>query len=124
MSDSLQIVFCGTPRFAVPTLEKLVEAGFDLRLVVTQPDKPRGRGLELALSPIKQCALKLRLPVVQPDTIKNNEEFREQLNRMKPDAIIVVGYGRILPQWMIGLPRLGTAVPRRGGDLLPRGQPR
>jgi methionyl-tRNA formyltransferase len=79
-----------------------------LRLVVTQPDKPRGRGLELALSPIKQCALKLRLPVVQPDTIKNNEEFREQLSRMKPDAIIVVGYGRILPKWMIDLPRLGN----------------
>jgi methionyl-tRNA formyltransferase len=108
MSQSLQLVFCGTPRFAVPTLEKLVEAGFGLRLVVTQPDKPRGRGLELALPPVKQRALELGLPVTQPDKIKNNEEFREQLGRLKPDAIIVVGYGRILPQWMIDLPRLGN----------------
>jgi methionyl-tRNA formyltransferase len=108
MPSPLNLAFCGTPRFAVPTLEKLVEAGFDVRLVVTQPDKPRGRGLELALSPVKQSALALGLPITQPEKIKTNEEFRSQLSSINPDAIIVVGYGRIIPQWMIDLPRLGN----------------
>jgi methionyl-tRNA formyltransferase len=102
------LVFAGTPRFAIPTLERLVEAGFPVRLVVTQPDKPRGRGMELAASAVKESALKLGLPVVQPDKIKANEEFRAQLTALKPEAIIVVGYGRILPQWLIDLPRLGN----------------
>jgi methionyl-tRNA formyltransferase len=104
--DSL--VFCGTPRFAVPTLEALVHAGFPVTLVVTQPDKPRGRGLALAPSPVKQSALALHLPVIQPESIKNNDEFRAQLTALQPEAIIVVGYGRIIPQWMIDLPRLGN----------------
>src|SRR5919198_1104639 len=104
----MNLVFCGTPRFAVPTLKKLVDAGFTVRLVVTQPDKPSGRGLELTLSPIKQSALELALPIVQPGKIKNNDEFRNQLAALNPDAIIVVGYGRIIPQWMIDLPRLGN----------------
>jgi methionyl-tRNA formyltransferase len=108
MSHSLNLVFCGTPRFAVPSLEKLVEAGFLVRLVVTQPDKPRGRGLELTASPVKQQATELGLPITQPDKIKNNEEFRNQLAELKPEAIIVVGYGRIIPQWMIDLPPLGN----------------
>src|SRR5450432_4146922 len=108
MSSSLNLVFCGTPAFAVPTLEKLVAAGFAVSLVVTQPDRPKGRGMELALSPVKQRALQLGLPVSQPDKIKNNEEFRGQLAGLAPDAIIVVGYGRIIPQWMIDLPRLGN----------------
>jgi methionyl-tRNA formyltransferase len=110
------LVFCGTPRFAVPTLEKLVEAGHSLPLVVTQPDRPRGRGMEVAISPVKEAALRLGLAVVQPAAIKNNAEFRDQLARIRPDAgidasidaIIVVGYGRIIPQWMIDLPRLGN----------------
>ena len=102
------LIFCGTPRFAVPTLEALVHAGFPVRLVVTQPDRPRGRGLALAPSPVKQSALALDLPITQPDSIKNNEEFRAQLTALNPDAIIVVGYGRIIPQWMIDLPRLGN----------------
>lgn len=102
------LVFCGTPRFAVPTLEKLVGAGHSVQLVVTQPDRPRGRGMELTVSPVKEAALRLSLPVRQPDKIKNNEEFRAQLSALRPDAIIVVGYGRIIPQWMIDLPRLGN----------------
>jgi len=110
------LVFCGTPRFAVPTLEKLVEAGHSVPLVVTQPDRPRGRGMEVSVSPVKEAAIRLRISVVQPATIKNNTEFREQLAAIKPDsiidatidAIIVVGYGRIIPQWMIDLPRLGN----------------
>ena len=108
MSPSLNLVLCGTPRFAVPTLEKLVEAGFNMRLVVTRPDKPRGRGMELAPSPVKQRALELGLTVTQPEKIKNNEAFCAQLTALQPDAIIVVGYGRIIPQWMIDLPPLGN----------------
>ena len=108
MSQSLNLVFCGTPRFAVPTLEKLVEAGFRIQLVVTQPDKPRGRGLELTQSPVKRRALELGLPVMQPDKVKNNEEFRSQLSSLRPEAIIVVGYGRLIPQWMIDLPPMGN----------------
>jgi methionyl-tRNA formyltransferase len=108
MPSSPNLVFCGTPRFAVPTLEKLVEAGFEVSLVVTQPDRPRGRGMELTASPVKLSALKFGLPVAQPETIKQNDEFRSRLVALKPDAIIVVGYGRILPQWMLDLPPLGN----------------
>jgi methionyl-tRNA formyltransferase len=102
------LVFCGTPRFAVPTLEELVDAGFRVQLVVTQPDRPKGRGLEVVSSPVKESALKLNLPVTQPERIKVNDEFRAQLTALKPKAIIVVGYGRIIPQWMLDLPPLGN----------------
>jgi methionyl-tRNA formyltransferase len=105
---SMRLVFCGTPRFAVPTLERLVEAGHTVPLVVTQPDRPRGRGMEVTVSPVKDAALHLGLAVAQPEKIKNNTEFREQLEAVLPDAIIVVGYGRIIPQWMIDLPPLGN----------------
>src|SRR6266852_4580164 len=108
MSQSLKLVFCGTPRFAVPTLNSLVEAGFHISLVVTQPDKPRARGLELSPSPIKQRVIELGLALTQPETIKNNEPFRSQLAAIRPEAIVVVGYGRIIPQWMIDLPPLGN----------------
>jgi methionyl-tRNA formyltransferase len=105
---ALSLIFCGTPRFAVPTLEKLVETGYPVALVVTQPDRPKGRGLELVASPVKESALRLQLPIAQPDRIKNNDEFRAQLTGLNPDAIIVVGYGRIIPQWMLDLPRFGN----------------
>jgi methionyl-tRNA formyltransferase len=108
MSQPIDLVFCGTPQFAVPALQRLVDAGFAVRLVVTQPDKPRGRGLETAFSPVKQRALELGLPITQPGGIKNNDEFRAQLAALKPDAIVVVGYGRIIPRWMIDLPPLGN----------------
>jgi len=104
----ISLVFCGTPTFAVPTLEKLVEAGFRIPLAVTQPDRPKGRGLELVSSPVKQRALKLGLPIVQPERVKDNEDFRARLTLLKPDAIIVVGYGRIIPRWMLDLPPLGN----------------
>ncbi|MGH9529983.1 MAG: methionyl-tRNA formyltransferase [Terriglobales bacterium] len=104
----MNLVFCGTPSFAVPTLEKLVEAGFSVGLAVTQPDRPRGRGMELESSPVKQKAVQLGIPVRQPEKIKNNDEFRDQLTSSNPDAIIVVGYGRIIPQWMIDLPPMGN----------------
>src|SRR5690242_20325611 len=108
MAQLLNLVFCGTPRFAVPTLEKLVAAGLRVHLVVTQPDRPKGRGLDLVASPVKQSALHLKLPITQPERIKTNDEFREQLTTLQPDAIIVVGYGRIIPQWMLDLPPLGN----------------
>jgi methionyl-tRNA formyltransferase len=108
MIQPFNLVFCGTPLFAVPTLDRLVESGFHVRLVVTQPDRPKGRGLELVSSPIKQSALQLGLPIVQPETIKSNTDFRSRLSDLNPDAIIVVGYGRIIPQWMLDLPPLGN----------------
>ena len=108
MPPSLNLVFCGTPPFAVRTLARLFEAGFHIQLVVTQPDRPKGRGLELVSSPIKQRALQLGLPIAQPESIKNNDAFRAQLTALKPEAIIVVGYGRIIPQWMLDLPPLGN----------------
>jgi methionyl-tRNA formyltransferase len=114
----MDLVFCGTPLFAVPTLEKLVAAGFGVKLVVTQPDRPSGRGMEPATSPVKRAALELDLPILQPEKIKNNEEFRRQLAEIAPEAIIVVGYGRIIPQWMIDLPALGNI--NLHGSLLPK----
>lgn len=107
-AETLELIFCGTPQFAVPTLEKLVAAGHSVPLVVTQPDRPRGRGMELVASPVKEAASQLGIPVQQPAAIKNNEEFRTQLAAIAPNAIIVVGYGRIIPQWMIDLPPLGN----------------
>lgn len=104
----INLVFCGTPQFAVPTLESLAAAGFHVQLVVTQPDRPKGRGLERVSSPVKQCALRLGLPITQPEKIKVNQDFRDQLTSLKPDAIVIVGYGRIVPQWMLDLPPLGN----------------
>jgi methionyl-tRNA formyltransferase len=104
----MNLVFCGTPHFAVPTLEKLVQARFRIHLILTQPDRPKGRGLELVPSPIKQSATQLRLPIYQPEKIKQNEELRAKLQEIAPDAIIVVGYGRIIPPWMLQLSKFGN----------------
>ena len=104
----MNLVFCGTPQFAVPTLEKLIHSGFGVKLVITQPDRPKGRGLELVPSPVKQTALKLSLPIYQPEKIKTNEELKAKLEAIKSDAIIVVGYGRIIPKWMLDLPKYGN----------------
>jgi methionyl-tRNA formyltransferase len=92
----------------VPTLEKLVEAGFNVRLVLTQPDRPKGRGLGVVASPVKQTAERLGLPIYQPEKIKQNEELRSKLEQIAPAAIIVVGYGRIIPNWMLELPQHGN----------------
>jgi methionyl-tRNA formyltransferase len=114
----MNLVFCGTPLFAVPTLEKLVAAGFGVKLVVSQPDRPSGRGMEPTPSPVKRAALELDLPITQPEKIKNNQDFRDRLASIAPEAIIVVGYGRIIPQWMIDLPALGNI--NLHGSLLPK----
>jgi methionyl-tRNA formyltransferase len=114
----MKLVFCGTPMFAVPSLERLAAAGFDLQLVVTQPDRPQGRGMAFAPPPVKQSALKLGLAVIQPEKIKKNEEFQTQLEALNADAIVVVGYGRIVPPWMLALPRYGNINVH--GSLLPK----
>lgn len=105
---SLKIVFCGTPSFAVPTLQAVLRAGHEVALVVTQPDRPSGRGMTLIAPPVKQTALAAGLTVIQPEKIKKNEEFRAQLERIAPDVILVVAYGRIIPKWMLDLPRYGN----------------
>lgn len=114
----MRVVFCGTPQFAVPSLESLVLNNFDVRLVVTQPDRPQGRGMEMTASPVKKTAIQFGLPVAQPDKIKKNEEFQQQLRQIDPECIVVVGYGRIVPPWMLQLPRLGNINVH--GSLLPK----
>lgn len=114
----MRLVFCGTPQFAVPTLKALVEAAHEVMLVVTQPDRAAGRGMAMQAPQVKLAALELGLLVLQPEKIKNNAEFRAVLEGLQPDAIIVVAYGRILPQWMIDLPRFGNI--NLHGSLLPK----
>ena len=114
----MKVVFCGTPRFAVPTLEALIAAGHTIPLVVTQPDRPVGRAQELHAPPVKQTALAAGIPVTQPDKIRNNAEFRARLEEIAPDAIVVVAYGRIIPPWMLALPRFGCI--NLHGSLLPK----
>jgi methionyl-tRNA formyltransferase len=104
----VKLVFCGTPQFAVPTLEALHSAGHEIALVVTQPDRPKGRGMELQFSAVKQKALELQMEISQPEKIKNNQEFRSRLELIAPQAIIVVAYGRIIPKWMLDLPKHGN----------------
>jgi methionyl-tRNA formyltransferase len=114
----MKLVFCGTPAFAVPVLEAVIAAGHEVALVVTQPDRAAGRGLEVHLSPVKVTALKHGIEVVQPEKIKNNLEFGKRLEGIAPDAILVVAYGRIIPQWMLELPRFGNI--NLHGSLLPK----
>jgi methionyl-tRNA formyltransferase len=106
-AQRLRLVFCGTPQFAVPTVEALLAAGHEVALVVSQPDRPVGREAKIAAPPVKQTALAAGLAVAQPEKIRNNTDFRAQLEAIAPDAIVVVAYGRIIPPWMLALPRLG-----------------
>jgi methionyl-tRNA formyltransferase len=98
----LRLIFLGTPAFAVPTLERAVGAGHNVIEVVTQPDRPRGRGQELAPSPVKQSAQKLGIPIYQPERIRRPEAV-EHLRALDADAMVVVGYGQIIPQSVIDL---------------------
>jgi methionyl-tRNA formyltransferase len=115
---SLKLIFCGTPHFAVATLEAVIAAGHEVQLVVTQPDRPAGRGMEMHISAVKACALRHGLPIAQPEKIKHNLEFRAQLEELAPDAILVVAYGRIIPDWMLAFPRFGCI--NLHGSLLPK----
>jgi methionyl-tRNA formyltransferase len=100
------LIFLGTPSFAVPTLERIVDAGHRVLAVFTQPDRPKGRGGQVSQSPVKEAALRLGLAVHQPERIRG-PEVAEQLRQMQPDAMIVVGYGQIIPQAIIDIPRHG-----------------
>ncbi len=102
----------------MPTLEALLAAGHEIALVVSQPDRPVGRAQQLAAPPVKQAALAVGLSVTQPEKIRSNAEFRAQLEAIAPDAIVVVAYGRIIPPWMLALPRLGCI--NLHGSLLPK----
>ena len=114
----MKIIFCGTPEFAVPTLRAVVGAGHEVRLVVTQPDRGVGRGLVMQAPAVKVAAGELGIPVVQPEKIKKDLEFRGLLEEIAPDVILVVAYGRIVPDWMLALPRFGNI--NLHGSLLPK----
>ena len=102
----MRIVFMGTPAFAVPSLEALLKTPYEVVGVVTQPDRPKGRGQSLEASPVKQLAELKGLPILQPEKMKN-PEFLETLSRWKPDVIVVTAFGRILPKVILALPPLG-----------------
>ena len=103
----MRVVFMGTPDFAVGTLKALLEAGHEVAAVVTQPDKPKGRGKELLMTPVKAEALKHDIPVFQPERVRKNEEFLEELKKLAPDVIVVVAFGQILPVSILSLPKYG-----------------
>lgn len=117
MSAPLTIVFAGTPEFAVPSLRALLQSQHRVAAVYTQPDRPSGRGKKLMPSPVKQLALEQGLPVVQPERLKG-EEAQQQLTVFKPDVLVVVAYGLLLPQSILDAPRLGCINVH--GSLLPR----
>jgi methionyl-tRNA formyltransferase len=114
----MRIVFCGTPEFAVPSLRRLAaEPGISVEAVITQPDRPRGRGQNVSSSPVKEAALAAGLHVFQPETIKS-ESAQEFLKRVAADAVVIIAYGQIIPARLLSLPRLGWT--NLHASLLPR----
>jgi methionyl-tRNA formyltransferase len=113
----MRAVFLGTPEFAVPTLEAVADAGHEVLAVYTQPDRPKGRGGETAQSPVKQAAVRMGLPVRQPERVRRAEVVAE-LAAVGADVIVVVGYGQIIPQAIIDLPRFG--IVNVHASLLPK----
>lgn len=103
----MKVVFMGTPDFAVSVLEKIIEKGHEVAAVITQPDKAKGRKMELAAPPVKECAVKNGIEVFQPVKVKNNIELFEKLEKIKPDVIVVVAFGQILPKQVLDLPKFG-----------------
>ena len=104
----MRLVFCGTPQFAVPTLNALLQAGHRVELVLSQPDRASGRGMEVQISPVKRYAEQHGLALAQPEKIRNNPELQERLRALCPDAIVIVAYGRLIPPWMLALPKHGN----------------
>ena len=102
----MRIIFMGTPDFSVPTLEALVASGHEVVAVVTQPDKPKGRGKEIHMSPVKECALQHNIPVYQPVRARD-EAFVEEMRALNPDAMVVIAFGQILPKSLLDLPKYG-----------------
>ena len=113
-----KIIFMGTPDFAEESLKALYEAKFDILAVVTNPDRPKGRGMKLVASPVKEYALSKNIPVLQPERIKHNEEFFKVIKDCDPDYICVVAYGKILPKELLDIPKKGCINVH--GSLLPR----
>ena len=113
----MRVVFMGTPDFAAASLKKLIEEGFDVAGVFTQPDKPRGRGMELSFSPVKELAIRHNLPVYQPVKMRDGTALAI-LEALKPDILVVVAYGRILPDELLAVPRFGAVNVH--GSLLPK----
>lgn len=113
----MRIVFMGTPDFAAASLKKLLTEGFDVVGVFTQPDKPKGRGMEMAFSPVKDLALQAGLPVFQPEKMRDGTALAI-LRELKPDILVVVAYGRILPDEILALPAYGAINVH--GSLLPK----
>lgn len=113
----LRIVFMGTPDFALASLKAVDKAGYPILAVVTNPDKPKGRGMKLTVSPVKEYASERKFPILQPNKIKNNEEFLDKIRNLNPDVICVVAYGKILPKELLEIPKLGCINVH--GSLLP-----
>ncbi len=114
----LNVLFMGTPDFARDSLEALYNEGYPILGVVTNPDKPKNRGMKMIASPVKEFALEHNLPVFQPEKVKDNIEFIEQIKNLKPDVICVVAYGKILPKEILDIPPYGCINVH--GSLLPK----
>ena len=114
----LNILFMGTPDFAKESLEAIYNAGHNIIGVVTNIDKPKGRGMKMVASPVKEFAISKNIPVYQPEKVRKNTEFIEQIAELKPDVICVVAYGKILPKEILDIPRLGCINVH--GSLLPK----
>lgn len=112
-----RILFMGTPDFAQVSLKKLIDEGFNVVGVVTQPDKPKGRGHKMVFPPVKETAIENNLPVFQPEKLKNGE-LKGVLDELTPEIIIVVAYGKILPDYVLGYPKYGCINVH--GSLLPK----
>ena len=119
----MRIVFMGTPDFAVSSLKALYEAGYEIAAVVTQPDKPKGRKKELTPPPVKEYALSVSLPVLQPEKLKNGE-WDDKLSALSADLFVVAAFGQILPQNILDMPRYGCiqqmALALDSGDIISR----
>jgi len=103
----MRLVFCGTPQFAIPSFQHLIaQADFQVVAVITQPDRPRGRGQEVAFSPVKEAALAAGVPVHQPEKIRQ-PDVQEVLQTLAPDAIVIIAYGQIIPSRLLPIPKLG-----------------
>ena len=103
----MKIVFMGTPDFARDSLEAIYNAGHDILAVVTNVDKPKGRGMKMIATPVKEFAIEKNLPVFQPEKVKKNEEFINEIKSLNPDIICVVAYGKILPKEILDIPQYG-----------------
>ena len=116
--NKLKIVFMGTPDFAKESLEAIYNEGYDIEAVVTNPDKPKGRGMKMIASPVKEFAIEKNLKIYQPVKVRNNTEFIDELKKINPDVICVVAYGKILPKEILEIAKYGCINVH--GSLLPQ----